>query len=140
MEVLREFVRSYAELSSIRHVADDAGVGRSTVHQFITASTTPQPRVRRLLALWYLRRLNGGVDEVTLLRPYRAALAVLLADVPEPSRDRVTADVLGSIGRGFTSVEEAVPGWIDVLLRRTPGIDPARAPGWGVDGHLRTGY
>jgi hypothetical protein len=94
-------------------------VGRSTVHSFITANTTPHPRVRRRLALWYLRRLKGGVDEVTLVRPYRAALAVLLADVPEPSLDCVTADVLGSIGRGFTSVEEALPGWLTVLLTRT---------------------
>lgn len=43
LEVLREFARSYAELTSLRTVAEDAGVGRSTVHSFITTEkhTTP---------------------------------------------------------------------------------------------------
>jgi hypothetical protein len=39
VEVLREFARSQVELSSIRLVAEDAGVGRSTVHKFISAGT-----------------------------------------------------------------------------------------------------
>src|SRR5688500_4392342 len=81
LAVLRDFARSMAELSSIRLVAEDAGVGRSTLHTFITDGTTPHPRIRRLLALWYLRR-QSGLDEIELLRPYVAALDVLLADTP----------------------------------------------------------
>lgn len=125
LEVLREFARSQAELSSIRLVAEDAGVGRSTLHKFITAGTTPHPRVRRLLALWYLRRLSG-VDEVELIRPYVSALEVLIADVPQPSRGRVTTDVLDSVDRGYAVAGEEAPRWVKVLRTRlSRTADPA---------------
>jgi hypothetical protein len=117
VEVLREFARSQAELSSIRLVAEDAGVGRSTLHKFITAGTMPHPRVRRLLALWYLRRLEG-VDEMELVRPYVSALETLVGDVPEPSRGRVTTDVLDSVDRGYSASGEETPRWVHALRTR----------------------
>jgi hypothetical protein len=116
VEVLREFVRSQAELSSLRYVAEDAGVGRSTVHKFITAGTMPHPRVRRLLALWYLRRLEG-VNEIEFLRPYVSALDVLLAEVAEPSPD-VTLTVLEGMAKGFENAGEQTPRWLQVLRAR----------------------
>lgn len=117
LEVLREFARSYAELSSIRAVAEDAGVSRSGVHKFITAGTTPHPRVRRLLALWYLRRLEG-VDETEFLRPYMAALDVLLSEAPERDRDSVTLAVLAGVERGFANVDAPPPRWAAVMHAR----------------------
>ena len=117
VEVLREFARHQAELSSIRLVAEDAGVGRSTLHKFITAGTMPHPRVRRLLALWYLRRL-GGVDETELIRPYLSALETLVGDVPEPSRGRVTTTVLDTVDRGYAAAGEETPRWVNALLTR----------------------
>jgi AcrR family transcriptional regulator len=117
MEVLREFARSYAELTSVRLVAEDAGVGRSTVHKFITAGTTPHPRVRRLLALWYLRRLQG-VDELELVRPYVAALEVLVNDVPEDLRGPISADILDDIQRGCVADGVDPPRWVTVLRAR----------------------
>jgi hypothetical protein len=117
LDVLREFARSQAELTSIRDVAEDAGVRRSTLHKFIAAGTMPHPRIRRLLALWYLRR-REGVDEVDLIRPYVAALGTLLANVPEPSRERVARIVLDIIWEGFAGTEEEAPRWLDVLRRR----------------------
>lgn len=117
LEVLREFARSYAELSSIRAVAEDAGVGRSTVHKFITAGTTPHPRVRRLLALWYLRRLSG-IDELELVRPYVSALETLIGDLPKPSRGRVSVAVLDDIERGCAEAGEETPRWVQVLRIR----------------------
>jgi hypothetical protein len=123
LEVLRDFARSHAELSSIRLVAEDAGVGRSTRHKFITAGTTPHPRVRRLLALWYLRRVSG-IDETELVRPYVAALEVLIADVPGPSRGCVASGVLDDVDRGYAVAGEESPRWVKVLrtrLSRTAG-------------------
>jgi hypothetical protein len=121
LEVLREFTRSVAEMSSIRHVAEDAGVGRSTVHQFIAAGTTPHPRVRRLLALWYLRRV-AGVDELELIRPYASALDVLLGDVPEPLLQTVTLNVLRNIGEVFPpDGEQEAPRWLEAVRRRRVG-------------------
>jgi hypothetical protein len=118
--VLREFVPSMAERSSIRLVGEDSGVGRSTIHKFISAGTTPHPRIRRLLALWYLRRVQG-VDELELLRPYASALDVLLADVPAPARASVTLDVLMSINKGFAREGEEAPRWLDAIRRRRVG-------------------
>ena len=120
LEVLREFTRSMAEMSSLRLVAEDAGVSRSMVHQFITAGTTPQPRCRRLMALWYLRRLRG-VDELELIRPYASALDVLLADVPAASLRNVTLTVLRGIAEGFSGEGEEPPQWLDVVRRRRVG-------------------
>ena len=117
LEVLREFARSQAELSSIRVVAEDAGVGRSTLHKFITADTTPHPRVRRLLALWYLRRVSG-IDETELVRPYVSALEVLIGDVPEPSRGRATTAVLNDVDQAYADAGEAAPRWVSVLRER----------------------
>ena len=129
LEVLREFARSQAELTSIRLVAEDAGVGRSTLHKFITADTMPHPRVRRLLALWYLRRL-GGVDETELVRPYVSALQVLVGEVPEQSRMRVTTHVLDSVDRGYTEAGEETPRWIKALRSRLARTAGPGAPGW----------
>ncbi len=125
VEVLREFARSQAELSSIRHVAEDAGVGRSTVHSFITAGTMPHPRVRRLLALWYQRRLSG-LDELELVRPYVSALEVLFGDVPESSRGRAMLAVLDDVERAYIHAEEEIPPWVKALRTRLARThDPA---------------
>jgi hypothetical protein len=117
LEVLREFARSQAELSSIRHVAEDAGVGRSTVHKFISAGTMPHPRVRRLLALWYLRRVSG-VDELELIRPYASALEVVFGDLPEPSRGRAMMAVLDDVDRAYVNAGEETPRWVRALRAR----------------------
>lgn len=117
LEVLREFARSQAELSSIRYVAEDAGVGRSTVHKFISGSTVPHPRVRRLLAQWYFRRLSG-IDELELVRPYVSALEVLFGDVPKTSRGRAMLAVLDDVERAYTVAEEETPPWVKVLRTR----------------------
>lgn len=117
VEVLREFARYQAELSSIRLVAEEVGVGRSTLHKFITAGTTPHPRVRRLLALWYLRRLDG-IDETELVRPYLSALNILIGGVQEPSRGPVTTGVLDAVDRGYTASGEETPRWLSALLTR----------------------
>lgn len=119
VEVLREFVRSVAELSSIRAAAEDARVSKSSLHKFITAGTMPHLRVRQLLARWYLRRLEG-VDEVELIRPYVAALTILLDHMPEPSLAHVRMAVLESIEQGYTAVAEEPPRWVGVLRARLP--------------------
>jgi hypothetical protein len=111
-------------LSSIRAVAEDAQVGRSTVHKFISAGTMPHPRVRRLLALWYLRRLSG-LDEFELIRPYVSALKTLLAHVPEPLHRHVTLALLDEIKRGCEEMGQETPGWVQVLRTRWSRIGEA---------------
>lgn len=121
LEDLREFARSESKRTSIQHAANNAGIGRSTIHKFIRHGTTPHPRVRRLLALWYLRRLQGGVDELELIRPYASALDVLLADVPAPAVRDVTLDVLIAIRKGIAADGGEPPEWLDAIRRRRVG-------------------
>lgn len=125
LEVLREFVRSQTELSSIRLVAEDAGVSRSTVHKFINAGTTPHPRVRRLLALWYLRQVSG-FDEMELIRPYVSALEILCGEVPEPTRGPTMLAVMADVEHAYTQSEEEAPRWVKILRTRLArAYDPA---------------
>jgi hypothetical protein len=77
----------------------------------------PHPRVRRLLALWYLRRLSG-FDELELTRPYVAALKVIVTDVPEPFRGRTMIGVLDYMDRTFADAEQETPRWVTALRAR----------------------
>jgi hypothetical protein len=117
LEVLREFVRSHAEMTSIRAVAEDAHVSRSTVHKFIASESMPQARVRRLLAMWYLRRVEGG-DDPELTRPYTAAIGTILADLPAAAHAGVMADLLDSVSRRCAEAGGSPPPWVDHLRRR----------------------
>lgn len=123
LEVLRDFARSVAELGCIRETAQDAGVGRSTLHHFITKGTTPHPRIRRLLALWYLRRVSG-LDELDYLRPYLAALDVLLSDASESVREDATLDVLTSVENRYVAAGQDAPPWIAVMRSRVTRVRP----------------
>lgn len=132
LEGLREFTRSRVELSSIRDVAEEVNVGRSTIHKFLKGST-PHPRVRRLLGLWYLRQ-EDGIGETELMRPYLRVFDTLLSEVPESAYVGITAGVLASVERGCLDHGAEVPRWVMVMRDRLPwaGLNAAavlpRAP------------
>lgn len=117
LEVIRDAVRSAAELTSFRAVAEDAGVGRSTLQAFIARGSTPHPRIRRLLAMWYIR-VCAGIEETELIRPYRDALAVLVGDVPGTTREQSLGEVLEGVARGHLRAGEPVPRWVEVVRMR----------------------
>ena len=117
IEVLRDFARSAAEQSNIRLVSEDAGISRSCLHRFVSAGTMPHPRVRRMLGLWYIRRL-AGVNEIDFLRPYFAALDVLLSDATDAVREDVTLDVLKAVETRFGEAGEPAPHWVGVMRDR----------------------
>jgi hypothetical protein len=115
VEAMRRFAQDQAELTSIRQVAAEIGLGRTTLHKFVVGETMPHPRVRRLLALWYLRRHGHAADDDAAVRPYAAALQILLGDVPEDARERATAEVLDVLERGYTVAGGEPPAWLDAL-------------------------
>lgn len=119
LEVLRDFVRSRTEATSIRQVAVEIGIGRTTLHSFINADTTPHPRVRRVIALWYLDWFNTAPD-VDVVRPYKAALDVLVKQVPEGQREGTIAIILDGLESGYLGGSAAPPRWV-VLLRFVTG-------------------
>lgn len=119
LEVLRDFVRSQTELSSIRQVAAEVNLGRTTLHAFINGETNPHPRVRRVLALWYLQKLEQAPD-IDVARPYVAALDILLSEVPDDRRREAQQSLIGTL----TDLHEATgvePRWLE-LLRTQPRL------------------
>lgn len=113
LEVLRDFVRSQAELSSIRQVAAEVGLGRTTLHTFINGETNPHPRVRRLLGLWYLQKLEQAPD-IDVARPYVAALEILLSEVPEERRRAAQQSMLELLTETHSEAG-AAPRWLELL-------------------------
>ena len=114
LEVLRDFVRTRSEATSIRQVADEMRVARSTLHSFVTSETTPHPRIRRVIALWYLDWLQT-VPDMDLVRPYAAALDVLTEGMSERQREKAVEIVLDGLELGFGSDGESPPRWVGVL-------------------------
>lgn len=123
LEVLRDFVRTRAEATSIRKVADEMRIGRTTLHSFVSAETTPHPRIRRIIALWYLDWQQAAPD-MDLVRPYAAALDVLTEGMPERQRPGAVEIILDGLELGFVSDGASPPRWVEVLrfVARRNGI------------------
>jgi hypothetical protein len=115
VEVLRDFARTRADMISVRAAADEVGIGRSTFHKFVLGRTQPQPRVLRRLGLWYLEKANEAHD-IDVVRPYAAALAVLLSDVPAHERAGASAEMLDSLRRVYEA-RAPEPRWLELLLK-----------------------
>jgi hypothetical protein len=80
VEVMRAWYQDQQELSSIRAICQEAGIGRTTLHNVICDGTNPHPRVRRLLAIHYLKTTGAGDPAVAIARD---ALPKLLPGIPE---------------------------------------------------------
>ncbi|WP_420125279.1 hypothetical protein [Longimicrobium sp.] len=108
VEVIRRFAQDETELTSIRHVAGEVGLGRTTLHKFVAGETVPHPRVRRLLALWYLRR-NADANGAHAVRPDSWALVSLLASscVPDDLRADAAREILDVLERYATRAQSA---------------------------------
>ncbi|HEY0017603.1 MAG TPA: hypothetical protein VGC13_14930 [Longimicrobium sp.] len=119
VHTLREFARDRAELSSVRQVAAEVGLGRTTLHNFISADTTPHPRVRRLLALWYLREKEIEESRVAD-EGYSAALDILLAGIPEAERASARAELLERIAALHAAFGAGAPPWLHDLRPPEP--------------------
>lgn len=118
VDTIRRFAQDQAELTSIRQVAAEIGLGRTTLHKFVAGETMPHPRVRRLLALWYLRRSGQPAGREEALQPYASALEILLAGVPDAARDQAAGEVLDVIARGYAASSGERPEWLDALRDR----------------------
>ncbi|WP_420129740.1 hypothetical protein [Longimicrobium sp.] len=114
IEVLRDFTRTQTEITSIRSVADEVGLGRSTLHKFILGRTNPQPRVRRLLGLWYLDKVEKAHD-IDVARPYAAALQILLSEIPQERRRAAENEVLDALAQTHSQSGATPPRWLELL-------------------------
>lgn len=83
--VLRAYAQAETERSSMRVVAERIGMGRTTLYSFL-AGTNPHPRVRRLLALWYLRETGGEQVDAD-------ACAALLSALPPAEHEQAVLEL-----------------------------------------------
>ena len=117
IDAVRDLAREHAERSSLRQLAPEIGLGHSTLHNFLSGAA-PHPRVRRLLGLWYLRMTGGSPEDK--LRPYVAALDVLLADVHESTRARARVSLVECISdQVYGASGGEPPDWLAALRART---------------------
>lgn len=114
VEVLRDFALTQSHVTSIRQAADEVGIGRSTYQKFILGRTAPQPRVKRLLALWYLKK-RDQVEDIDIARPYATAIETLLAEMAPEQRERAAQKVLAALEAGFDLGPVTRPRWLALL-------------------------
>jgi uncharacterized Zn finger protein len=115
VQAMRELARDRAELTSVRQVADEIGLGRTTLHNFISADTMPHPRVRRLLALWYLREKEK--ESASEEKTYAAAFEILVNSVPPESRDEWRVALATKLAELHAAPGAELPAWLDPFLR-----------------------
>lgn len=118
LEVLRDFAISQSETTSMRQVAEEAGVGRTTLLNFVSRGTKPHPRIRRRLALWFLMKRDRATDN-DVVRPYATAINLLLADMPAEQRQRAEEKVLAALVACFDLGPITRPQWLVLLSERS---------------------
>ena len=107
--VLRAYAQAETERSSMRAVAERIGMGRTTLYNFL-AGANPHPRVRRLLALWYLRETGGVQVDADACAAHQAQYAdptALLAETfwrANPAQSGAYSDKLNQAGRDQLAV------------------------------------
>jgi DNA repair protein RadC len=108
LDELRERLTDRIEESSLRSVARSAGVGRTTLFQFVHGLTErPHIRVRRLLALWYLKDQKRPDEHVVALRG-------MLAGITDPALNRAAeASLLGAIAELYGQAGVPIPAWVE---------------------------
>lgn len=113
IEAVRELARDRSERSSIRQVADQMGLGHSTLANFLKGAS-PHPRIRRALAEWYFREIGSGGDEYPDVA-YASAVQVLVAGLPERGRGAAAEDVVALLERLHEKNGLQKPGWLERL-------------------------
>jgi predicted transcriptional regulator len=111
-DALRAYVRERAESTSIRAVAQEMGVGHSTLYKFIGGST-PQARVGARLLAWYVRERRGSEPAQVV------AARALLSDLPRLEKTRAVAVLADSLEYIYATARQPAPGWL-ALVRKHP--------------------
>jgi DNA-binding MurR/RpiR family transcriptional regulator len=106
IEAVRAYAQDRAARSSLREVAEEAGVGVSTVHNFLRG-TTPQPRIRLKLAEWYANR----VPEVGGAQAARNAASTLLPGYPAEHYAAAVRALLDGVAELYRAVGAEPPPW-----------------------------
>ena len=115
---LRQALAMRVEAEGLRPVARDVGLDPKSVTQIIEGAE-PRASTRQKLLRWYVRQMALG-QGATEAGSARAALEVLLHDVPPPLRDKVLPQAVSAFRRIYEGVELPAPDWIRELEAEGP--------------------
>jgi hypothetical protein len=105
VDTMRAWYRDLCDQSSLRQVAPLCGVGHTTLHNFLSGAV-PHPRVRRLLALKYLRETGTGIGAEA------ASVDALLEPFDPEIRATGRRAILAVLAGLYEQGGQVVPGWI----------------------------
>lgn len=103
---IREAVRDALELSSLRILAVEIGVGHSTLHNFASGAS-PHPRVRRTLYDWFVAR-NAAPSPI-----HPSRLDALTEGLPDHVRRRLRPLLATVLKGGYVDGGVNVPAWLE---------------------------
>jgi hypothetical protein len=113
IETVRDLARHRSEQRSLRYVADQIGVGASTLHNFLRGAM-PHPRIRHKLAEWYVRELGSGRDAFPD-EAYFSAVQLLVAGLPADGRENAADDVVSLLEELHERRGLPKPPWLERL-------------------------
>lgn len=114
IEKVRDLVWDHVERSSIRTVAEEIGIGHSTLHNFINGAE-PYPRIRRVLIDWHAWKTGGEAA----FENADAALTILGGYFPPEARAAVRAEHVDLMETEFRRDGTEPPEWLS-RLRKSP--------------------
>ena len=117
VERVRAWVEVRLQETSLRDLADETGIAKSTIDKFVRGNTVPDNRTWPKLRLWYLQ--DRQARRASMHDPESMALLFLTTLENIPARARTSAirsmvDYLRMLHREASAPE---PEWLDVLLR-----------------------
>jgi hypothetical protein len=120
---LRDAVREASARTSYNVVADQIGMSRPWVKNFL-GGTKPHQSTLRKLNLWYVRyQSEAGPEEMDAVTG-EALVGLILTRVPEAERERARADFYGWMVRTHRSAGVGEPPWVrEVREREGQGIE-----------------
>ncbi len=108
-DVLRAALRRAIGASSLRAVAEQVGLTHRGLQLYVTGESRPREATARKLRDWYVREgvHAGGVTMETV----RAAVDVLLADLPAAERGRASSDLIEVVRQLYRRAKMDPPAW-----------------------------
>ena len=112
-DVLRAALRRAVAASSLRTVAEQVGLTHRGLQLYINGESRPREVTARKLRDWYVREgvSAGGVTAETA----RAAVDVLLADLPAAEKSRATSELLELVRQVYTRAKMNPPEWTETV-------------------------
>jgi hypothetical protein len=113
IDPIRQFVAARASALSVNRVAAEIGLTARGLQKFLDGSE-PQAGTQQKLERWYLRaRVEAGGE--TDVDTARAALAVLMHDLPPGKRDAALVRMLQHWAAEYDAAGVPRPGWLSAI-------------------------